>query len=85
MTPEEKLKIIETWSHKFEFVEREHVTGVTGRLTTGTQMESSGKYSMAGHYEMTCDTKKEVIDAAFRALKEHIWWKVQCVNKDVWL
>jgi len=81
MTPEEKLKIIETWSHKFEFVEREHVTGVTGRLTTGTQMESSGKYSMAGHYEMTCDTKKEVIDATFRTLKEHIWWKVKYLYK----
>lgn len=75
MNTKEKLRIILNWCHKFEYVDLPHVTeGVTVRMFTSQVL---GKHNIPGRYELTCDSKKEAIHAAYRALQEHIWWKVQ--------
>jgi len=72
-TYNEKLQIIHNWSHGFEFITPKHVGGFTGRLMV-TRNKS--------HYEMSCTTKEGVVDAAFRALREQVWWKVQYAFQD---
>jgi len=61
----EKLRIIRNWSSDFEFVTVPHCTGLTGRVT------------LDGVFEMTCDTKEEVINSMFKAVGNHVYWKVR--------
>jgi hypothetical protein len=81
MNTQEKLRIIRNWTHKFEFVNRPHVKeGVTGIMYTGKDINYKGRHTVTGSYEITCETEEEVIHAAYRALQEHVWWKIQHFN-----
>jgi len=77
MTLQDKLKIIHTWSQRFEITKIKGTpNAVTGTIHSSGQISKNGNFSMGGTYRVTCSSEAEVIHAAYRVIYEHVWCKV---------